>query len=197
MAGDTMTGVTIMRVVRALDAGPILASTARPIGPEETSEEVERDLAALGARLLAGVIDDLALGRAREVPQDDSQATYAPRVEKAEGQVDWRRSARAIHDQVRGLHPWPHAYTHVGATRYILLRTRVEPPGVQRAQAPVASPGQVVEASGDVLAVATGDGVLVIREIQPEGRRPCTAREFLAGHPIAAGSVFGHRDNPS
>ena len=191
MAGETTTGVTIMRLVRALDAGPMLANASRPIGPEETSEEVERGLSTLGARLLADVIEELAHGRAIDVAQDESEATYAPRLEKSDGPIDWRQSARIIHDQVRGLHPWPHAHTYLGATRYIILQTRVEPSVTHPPSGMTAQPGETLEAAGDVLRVATGDGSLRILQVQPEGRRALTAREFLAGHPIKSGTIFG------
>jgi methionyl-tRNA formyltransferase len=125
MAGERVTGVTIMRVVRELDAGPMLAAAERPIDPNETSEVVERDLAELGAALLVRTLDELAAGRAREVPQDDAQATYAPKISREDGAIDWRQRARAIHDQVRGLHPWPHAYAFLDGARYVVRRTRV------------------------------------------------------------------------
>ena len=113
MDGDHVTGVTIMRVVEALDAGPMLARGERPIDPAETTEDVERDLATLGARLLLEVLDALAADTATETPQDETAATYAPRLTRADGAVDWTRPARAIHNQVRGLHPWPHAFSRL------------------------------------------------------------------------------------
>src|SRR5207247_4267161 len=105
------TGVTIMRVVKALDAGPILAKVNRPIGPDEASDVIERDLARLGASLLISVVDGLAENGVEETPQDDAAATYAHRLTKADGLLDWTEPARALHNRVRGLHPWPHAYT--------------------------------------------------------------------------------------
>jgi methionyl-tRNA formyltransferase len=191
MAGETVTGVTIMRIVRALDAGPMLATASRPISQDETSDEVERDLAALGGNLLLRVVDDLALGRATEVPQDESQATYAPRLEKSEGLIDWQEPAKRIHDRIRGLHPWPHAYTYLDGTRYILVRSRLEVMTLRPAGVRIPEPGETLDASGDVLNIATGDGVVRILEIQPEGRRPLTSREFLAGRRLKVGTVFG------
>src|ERR1043165_6200793 len=108
--GDPETGVTIMRVVKELDAGGMFVKVIRPIGPEDTSDVVEADLAEMGAELLASVIDQLAVGTAREQPQDEAQATYAPRLTKEEGLIDWGESAVQIHNRVRGLYPWPHAY---------------------------------------------------------------------------------------
>lgn len=186
MAGETETGVTIMRVVPALDAGPILAYCPRPVGPDETSQEIERDLAELGGPLLVETLDRLVAGRVDETPQDERLATYAPRLAKEEGRIDWHRPAAELHNQVRGLHPWPHAYTFLGGTRLILLRSRPDPGRTADA------PGTIVEARGHDLCVAAGAGsMLRILEIQPEGRRSMSAQEFLAGHHDLVGRRLG------
>jgi methionyl-tRNA formyltransferase len=186
IAGEEVTGVTIMRVVKALDAGPMLAEVRRPIDPNETSDQVERDLARAGAALLVSTIDALVEGRVQERTQDDSQSSYAPRLTRDEGRIDWHWPAERIHNLVRGLHPWPHAFTFLGDRRIILLRSAwsAEPPAS-------AMPGTVVEALGDRLLVAAGSGTLQILEIQSEGKRPMTTRDFLAGHPIAPGERVG------
>ena len=192
--GESETGVTIMRMAERLDAGDIIARVERPIGAEDTSDAVERDLAVLGAALLARVVDDIAAGRTRETPQDDSRSTYAPRLTKGEGLVDWTTPAAAIHNRVRGLYPWPHAYTYLEGARLILLRTQLDLPAATdtaTAAAPAAPPGTVVAVTNDVIVVAAGDGASVgIVELQPEGRRPMRVRDFLAGHPIATGMCF-------
>jgi methionyl-tRNA formyltransferase len=185
IAGETETGVTIMRVVKALDAGPMLAKVTRAIGPDDTSDEVERDLASLGAGLLVSTIDALADNRSGETPQNDADATYAHRLTKDDGIVDWTRSSGDIHNQIRGLHPWPHAFTFARGHRVILHRS-THAAGDVRADAP----GSVLEAAGDRLLVATGAGALQILVIQAEGKRPMTARDFLAGHPLAPGDRF-------
>jgi methionyl-tRNA formyltransferase len=182
--GEIETGVTIMRVVKALDAGPMLATARRPITADETSEEVERDLAEIGAQLLVATIPGLAEGRVPEIPQDDSAATYAPRLTKEDGRIDWTWPAERIHNLIRGLHPWPHAATFVGSQRLILHRSRVahgSEPDV---------PGMILDAMGDRLLVSAGIGSVAIVELQAEGKRPMSVREFLAGHPLAAGSLF-------
>ncbi|HVH28722.1 MAG TPA: methionyl-tRNA formyltransferase [Vicinamibacterales bacterium] len=184
IAGEPQTGVTIMRVVQALDAGPMLARESRPIGPDETSVAVEHDLARLGAALLIRTLDALAIGEVPEMAQDDRDATYARKLTKDDGIVDWRWSAERIHDLVRGLHPWPHAFTFLDGRRFILRSAR------RTAGSASAEPGTVLEASGGRLTVATGTGVLEILEIQSEGTRSMTAREFLAGHPLSAGERF-------
>lgn len=183
--GDAETGVTIMRVIARLDAGPMFASTTRPIGPDETSERVEHDLSEQGADLLVTVADQIAAGTAREQPQDDAMATYAARLTKEEGLIDWTQSARAIHNRVRGLYPWPHAYTFLDGLRLIVLATHVVQDGAD------ATPGTVVSVSRDAIDVATGAGRLSIDTVQPDGRRSMRIRDFLAGRPVARGARLG------
>jgi methionyl-tRNA formyltransferase len=182
MAGDRETGVTIMRIVQALDAGAMFARTVRPIPSDATSEDVERDLAHAGAALLLDVVDSIAAGDAREEPQDDSLATYAPKIAREEGVILWERQAVDIHNQIRGLIPWPRAWTHVDGARLIIARSAPDH------QAVAAVPGTVVDAHGDLVRVATGGGLLRILEAQPEGRRVMTARELLAGRMLSAGA---------
>lgn len=184
MAGERETGVTIMRIVKALDAGPMLASARRPIGAQETSEEVEQDLARLGAGLLLRTVEAMSGGPVEETPQVDADATYAPRLTREEGGVDWTQPAERIHDLIRGSYPWPHASSYLNGQRLILLRSVASP------QPPAAEPGTVVSAGPDGLAVATGAGTLILQAVQPEGRRPMTVRDFLAGHPVAPGDRF-------
>jgi len=186
MAGETESGVTIMRIVKALDAGPMIAKAARSIDPDETSIEVENDLARLGAKALVQSVDAIAAGRESETPQDDSQATYASKLEKADGVVDWSRSAADIHNQIRGLHPWPHAFSDLDGERMILLRSEVKHGQDRRPE----SYGLILDATADRLDVQTGDGVLRLVTLQREGRRPMSAREFLAGRRISAGARF-------
>jgi len=185
IAGDTETGITIMRVVKALDAGPMLASVRRPIAPDETSADVERGLAVLGADLLVATVDQVAAGRADETPQDDRAATYAPRLVKSDGIVDWTWSAERLHNLLRGLHPWPHAFAFLRDRRIILRRSIV-----RSSDQSDAVPGTILEAHGDHLDIATGSGVLRLVEVQAEGKRPMTVREFLAGHALASGDRF-------
>ena len=186
MAGETLTGVTIMRVVKALDAGPMLSSATRPVANHETSAEVEHDMARIGARLLVEAVDALAMGRATELPQNEDEATYAAKIEKSDGIIDWSRRAIEIHNQIRGLHPWPHAYSELQGERTILLRSEVQPdlPGARSA------PGTILDAHADQLRVQTGVGVLRVLELQREGRRPLTAREYLAGRRMQPGAMF-------
>jgi len=185
IAGDRETGVTIMRIVKELDAGAMFAITRRPIDPDETSADVERDLGERGAPLLLEVVDQIAAGEAQETPQDASQATYAPKITKAEGAVDWGLPADRLHNLVRGLQPWPLVSGRIRGTRVLIHRT-----GLTTAVTPD-KPGTILRADGDRLDVAAGDGrVLRVLVVQPEGRRAMTAREFLAGHHLVAGMMI-------
>ena len=183
--GRSETGITIMRVVRELDAGPMVARVTRPIGPDETSVEVEHALAKMGGDLLLEVVEQLAAGTASDQPQDHGRATYAHKLTKAEGTIEWALPAARIHNLVRGLQPWPLVSAHLGDRRYLLHRT------ARTGERANAAPGTIVDATGDRLAAVAGDGeVLRILQLQPEGRRVMTAREFLAGRSVAAGDQF-------
>jgi methionyl-tRNA formyltransferase len=183
--GDPETGVTIMRVVTELDSGPVFAVERRAIGANETTPEVERALAALGARLVVDVVDRMAAGEATEVPQDHAQATYASKIERHEGAIDWTRPAVEIQNLVRGLQPWPLVSARVNGVRCLLHRTELTD---QRTTEPG---GTVVTSEHGALVVACGDGrALRILEIQPEGKRAMSARDFLAGHKLSPGARF-------
>jgi methionyl-tRNA formyltransferase len=183
IAGDRETGVTIMRVVKELDAGASFKMSRRSIDPDETSVAVERDLAELGAGLLLEVVQDIAEGRATETPQDASLATYAAKVTKAEGAVDWSLPAERLHNLVRGLQPWPLVSGRFAGGRCLVHRTALTP-----AVSPD-SPGTIVRAEADRLEIVAGDGrVLRVLTIQPEGKRAMSAREFLIGRHVLPGS---------
>ncbi len=185
LGGDAQTGVTIMRVVKALDAGPMLRHVVVPIGDDDTTSDVEAVLATSGAEALLATLADIEGGRAAETPQDDGLASYAPKLTRAEAAVDWRRPAREIHNQVRGLWPWPHAQTFLGETRIILHRSRVSP-------SPAGAPaGTILAASAaDGLHVACGQGALEILELQFEGKRVMSARDAMANQLLTAGARF-------
>jgi len=186
LAGDAETGVSIMRVVTELDAGPVFSIARTPIPPDATSGDMDSVLAALGAAEILPIVDALADGRAVETPQDHGAATHAAKITKGEGAIDWQAPATAIHNQVRGLQPWPLASTTLQGERLVLRRTRLS-----ELDAHDAAPATIVRAHGDTLAVACGgDTALEILQIQPDGRRTMTAREFLAGRPPLEGLRF-------
>ena len=187
LAGDTETGVTIMRVVRELDAGPMLAATRVPIAPSATTASLEPVLAERGAALLVEIVDRLAEGPVPEEPQPATGITYADRITKDDAPIFWWRSAGEIHNQVRALNPWPLASTSLGGARVQVVAVET---GAEAAPAG-ALPGTVVQAHGDQLVVAAGHGAVRLVTVKPEGRRAMAAREFLAGHPVAPGTTLG------
>ena len=183
--GEHETGVTIMRIEKMLDAGAMLAKVTRPIGPDETSDVVQRDLARMGADLLVDVVEQIATGTEQQELQDFMTCSYAPPLTKDEGLIDWSLPASSTHNRVRGLCPWPHAYTYLDGARLILLETRIESEPVD------APPGTIVDTSRDAIHVAAGHGErIAIEQLQPEGGRPMAAREFLAGHRVEPGARF-------
>ena len=188
--GERETGVTIFQIEPKLDAGPILAVVRTPIGPKETTGELEQRLAEMAAPLLVQVIDDLAAGRAKPMPQNPQQVTRAPRLKKEDGAIDWNRSAVDIERHVRAMQPWPTAFTFLKTTdgravRVILLDVDVVDGTAD------AAPGEVIDVAKDRLFVQTGSGAVGINRLQPEGKRAMSIAEFLRGHAVHRGDRFG------
>jgi methionyl-tRNA formyltransferase len=185
--GDDETGVTIMRVVKELDAGPMFAAARVPIAIDDTTTDVESALAIRGAELLLSTLEAIEAGTARETPQDAALATYAPKLAKAEGLLDWTLRATRIHNLVRGLWPWPHAFTYLGGMRYIIHRSRLS----TRSTA-AAGPGTIVHSSAtEGLHVACGESTVIeLLGIQLEGKRVMSARDAMASKSLVAGARF-------
>ena len=189
MAGETETGITIIKLIQKMDAGPMLQQQVIPVTQDDTTETVEPRLANLGASLLISCVNELAQGDIAQQNQDESKATFAPKITKEDGQIQWAHSAEQIHNQIRSLHPWPHAYSHLNSTRYLLLQSEVM--DHYSPEQSTTTPGQIITIQRDRLIVATGGGSpLGILKIQLPGRTPLDTRAFLAGHPIAVGSLF-------
>ena len=177
--GDKESGVTIMHMAHDLDAGDIIAQTVTPVGPDETAPELYTRLADLGAKLLVSVVSDLAAGTASRTPQDHSKATLAPMLSKELSPMDWNRTAGQLHNQVRGLIPWPAAVTTLSGSRCKVFSTTVLPDHTE------AAPGTILRADKAGIDVACGDGtVLRIDELQPDGGKRMKAADYLRGHPI-------------
>jgi methionyl-tRNA formyltransferase len=182
--GEKETGVTTLRIVEELDAGPILLQSVTQIGEGETATELMKRLAETGAELLSETlkgVDQIELK-----PQRQEDATFAPMLKREDGLIDWALDAAAIERRVRGLQPWPNAYTTLNSRRLIIRQAAVE-----KLQQPTAQPGQTVEAQGDRLLIACGDDTaLRILELQPEDSRRMSARDFLNGFHIKAGQLL-------
>lgn len=177
--GDQETGVTIMHMALALDAGDIIDQKTTPIDPDETVETLHDRLAQLGAELLVETVAKIASGTATRTPQEESQVTLAPMLSRALSPMDWTRPARALHDQVRGLIPWPAAVTELNGVRCKIFATTVLEETTGKA------PGKILAADKKGLKVACGTGtVLRIDVLQADGGKRMAAADYLRGHPI-------------
>ncbi|MEX2246495.1 MAG: methionyl-tRNA formyltransferase [Dehalococcoidia bacterium] len=188
LAGDAETGATIMKVVRELDAGPVLASVVIPIGANDTTASLTPHIAEAGAELLLDVLPKWERGEIDAVEQDATLATYAPQIRKEHAHIDWDRDATTIWRQVRAYNPWPVAYSYLdGAPLRILGAVPLEQPGP-------ADPGTVLappEGSPAGFAVATAKGLLGVTTVQAAGGRPLPAADFVRGHHAIIGKRLG------
>lgn len=184
--GETETGVTTMLMDEGMDTGPILLQRSCPIGADETAPELTERLARMGADLLIETLEGLQQGRLTPIPQDDSQATYAPLLKREDGRIVWTLTAEEIRNRVRGFQPWPGAWTTLRGARVILWRAEAEAPlpTEQRALAP----GTICDIRKDAVAVVCGgNSRLIITELQLEGRKRLSAHEFLKGARLEVG----------
>ena len=189
--GETESGVTVIRMTPKIDAGGIVSIARTPIGPDETAGELEDRLAQLGAPLIAEAIAALAAGNITILPQDRSKVTKAPKLRKEDGLIDWSKPAQAIHDLVRAMQPWPVAQTTWqprSSAPTEPVRLIVHKTAVVDGQG---KPGEVIEAAGDRLVVAAGEGAVALLVIQLPGKKPFTAAEFLRGRRIQPGDQMG------
>ncbi len=183
--GDAETGVTIMKIDEGLDTGDILALRRTPIGPRETAPELHDRLAALGAALLLETIPPYLAGRLQPQPQPAQGASYARKIRKEDGLLDWRRPAEELERQIRALSPWPGAFTFLPAVPSPILLKIWE---AEIVDGQGTAPGEIAEAGPDGMVVACGQRALRVRVLQREGGRRVTVQAFLAGHRVPAGS---------
>lgn len=197
--GETETGITTMWMDEGLDTGDMLLKTRLPIGPDETTGELHDRLAAAGASLLVESLALIEQGNAPREPQDDKDVTYAPLLLPEHERIDWSRPAKAVHNQIRGLCPWPVAFTQSPVGRLKLWQSRVgsrhtgtggrgeRPGGVAGASA---APGTVTAVGPDGIWVQCGDGDICLTKVQPENKRPMPAAAFANGYRVQPGWRF-------
>jgi methionyl-tRNA formyltransferase len=177
--GEEETGVTIMYMAKGLDTGDIISQEKTPIDINEDAQSLHDRLADIGAKLLVRTLPELAAGTAGRTVQDDSLSCYASMLSREQSPLDWNRTARQLHDQVRGLAPWPSATAEIDGVRCKIWKTTLTGESTEKA------PGFVVQADKKALKIACGDGqVLRIDELQPDGKKRMAATAFLLGHPI-------------
>lgn len=190
--GDPVTGASTMYMDEGMDTGDIILQAALPILPEDTTGDIHDRLAELGAHLLRDTVNLIAAGHAPRRPQDEKYATYAPRLSRADEKIFWDKSAMEVVNLIRGMNPWPGAYTTFQDKEVKILRAlRYPSPGKEPAGTFV--PGEITEIiRNEGFTVRTGDGGLVlVREVQPAGKRPMDAISFVNGHRIRPGLVLG------
>ena len=182
--GETETGITTMMMDEGMDTGAMLLQEALPIFPDDTAGTLAPRLAVLGGRLLVETIAKLKAGTLIPQPQNHALATMAPPLKKEDGAIDWMTSAISLANRVRGLSPWPGAYTYFGGERWMLWSA---------VQSPVKSdavPGTILDVTKQSILVATGEGGLALREIQPANSKRLTVAQYLAGHRVSKGQRF-------
>ena len=179
--GDRETGVTTMMMDTGVDTGDILMTAREPIGPEDTAGQMHDRLALVGADLLITTLDALAQGTLPPIVQDAEQATYAPLLKKRDGQIDWRKPAAAIESFIRGVSPWPGAFTFHGGKRIKVYKARPIDGRTNH------QPGTVIESFPGDLWIATGEGVLSIQELQGASGKRLAVDDFLRGYLLTPG----------
>ncbi|MBI5359812.1 MAG: methionyl-tRNA formyltransferase [Planctomycetes bacterium] len=191
--GEKQTGVTIFQLDKGVDTGPVLSSAAMDISPEDDACTLFDKLCSAGAELLVKTLDDIEAGRARLTGQEHAQATHARMLAKQDGLVDWASKAVDIHNRIRGLLPWPKAYSFLRMEdkseplRVNFISSRIGHDNTQSGM----KPGSVISADKDGIAVQCGHGSLVIKKLQPENRPEMDAGAFVNGYKIKKGGSFG------
>ena len=188
--GERETGITVIHMTPQVDAGPCVAQARVQIEPDENAVQLETRLAEAGAWLVRRTIDALEEGRMEALPQDPALASKAPRLKKTDGRIDWTRPAQAIKDQIRAMEPWPKTYTYWHRPAGQPLRLI---PGLVAAidRSADVAPGTVLEAAAGQLVIAAGQGALILKTLQPAGKRMFSVDEFLRGYPVRVGERFG------
>lgn len=184
--GDEITGVTIIKMEPEVDAGKIIIQKEFPIYPDDNSLTLEKRLAEEGALLLKEALFLIANGQ-YQLKEQEGKPTYAPRLTKKDGLINWQKTALTIHNMVRGLQPWPSAYTYWNKKILKIWQTDF-------INETLAKPGEIVKVSKDNITVSCGKGSLLIKELQLEGTRRMKVQEFLAGHQIEKGQCLGRGD---
>lgn len=187
-AGDTKTGITVMYMAEGLDTGDILLIKETPILRRDTCGVLHDRLAGIAADALGEALPLVAAGRAPRLPQDESAATYAAKLTRENGEIDWTAPAAAIDRRIRAMNPWPAAHTWLPTLegpRKLKVFSCIQH---RRSGGP---PGEILRADKRGILVGAGEGAVLLRDIQLEGKRRMPAREFLLGHPLATGAVLG------
>lgn len=191
--GETETGITIMLMDKGMDTGPILRQEAISIGPDETAEELSGRMAQLGGALLVPSLREWLAGIITPYPQEESEATLAPLLKKEDGVIQWNRPADSIANHIRGLTPWPGAFTFFHQERWVIWKAKVadlEAGVSHQGHKHLPVPGEITAVDKQGLYVQTGQGQLHIMEIQPENKKRMKIVDYVSGHRLEPGMSF-------
>jgi len=183
--GEKQTGITTMRMVRAMDAGDVLLQRSLQIGSDETVGELHDRLSQLGAELLLETLDAYCNAKITPQPQDESKVTFAPPITDADQRIQWQNSALTIQNQIRGLNPWPVAYTHYQNQLWKLWNSTVVSSNGTKA-----NPGEILAVKEDGIIVQCGSGCLCLTELQPAGKKRMSVDAYVRGHSIQVGEIL-------
>lgn len=187
--GETETGITIFKIEPKLDAGPIIRKDSLAIDPNETAGELHDRLAQLGSQVIVATVNDIETGQFEPLTQSESDTVYAPRLKKEDGIIDWTRSAQQIHDHIRAFNPWPKTFTWFHHAERKPQRVLIHKTAVIDEESTEPA-GAILTTSEAGVFVSTGEGVINVISMQPEGKRQMLARDFMNGHSLQPGDRF-------
>jgi methionyl-tRNA formyltransferase len=180
--GRHVTGITIMQMEAGLDTGDILLQRSRAIGIHDTAQSLHDELADMGGRLLVEALEKMGTGRLVRIPQDHAKATYASKLSKEEGRIDWNRPALTVHNRIRGLFPWPGSWFDWDGMPGKTLRLTVHPGVVGEPLPEGVRPGEIHGVAGDSVLIACADRLYAVPTVKPAGSKPLGGREFYCGY---------------
>ncbi|MFA4842664.1 MAG: methionyl-tRNA formyltransferase [Candidatus Omnitrophota bacterium] len=187
ISGDNETGVSVMKMVEKMDAGPIILQQKCGIAETDTAVTLEEKLSQIAAVLITESLELVGENRYNLTAQDETKVSLAPKLRKEDGLVDWGKSARDIYNLIRGAQAWPGAFTYYKGKLLKIYKARVVSQGPQA----ITKPGEIIDVSNIGITAAAGKSYLTIEELQIEAKRRMSAAEFIAGHKFSAGEIFG------
>jgi len=192
--GEKITGITIIKMAKKMDAGPIIVQKEIEISNDDTAVTLEDKLSGMTAQLLLAVLSSIEDKNYNLLPQDEDNISFAPKLKKEDGGIDWNKSAQDIYNLIRGCVSWPGAFTYYNGKLLKIYKARVSS---QVRKFASSNPGEILEASKEGIVVFTGKGNIIIEELQTEGKRRMRVEELIAGHKILPGEILGQKNSCS
>ncbi|MDD2752498.1 MAG: methionyl-tRNA formyltransferase [Candidatus Omnitrophica bacterium] len=190
MKGEKSTGISVIKMNKKMDAGEVILDRNTEISPTDTAIDLENKLSVAAAEVLIEALGLIERNTYKLLPQDSQKASLAPKLRKSDGEINWEKSAGEIYNLIRGCLDWPGAFTYYRGKLLKICRAGIYPQELERKKS---FPGEVAHIFKDSIVVAAGKGALLIEELQPEGKRRMLAQEFLSGHKVCLGDIFGKK----